>query len=94
MDHLVWVLQRLFERSEERFVGYLWRAFRLVQDIDDRRETGQGVYYTQKKPLNAAALKWRGEIESQGYSIARTAARQSHGVEPNFVPSNSHIVVV
>ena len=54
-----------------------------------------GVNFTQKKPLNAAALKWRGrKIESPGYSIVRTAARQSHGMEPNFVPGNSHIVVV
>ena len=32
---------------------------RLVHDIDDRREAGYGVWYTQKKPLNAAALEWR-----------------------------------
>ena len=31
----------------------------LVQDIDDRRRPGYGMYYTQKKPLNAAALEWR-----------------------------------
>lgn len=66
VDYFVWALQRLFERSEERYVDYLWRAFRLVQDIDDRRETGQGVNYTQKKPLNAAALKWRGENRELG----------------------------
>lgn len=29
----------------------------LVQDIDDRRKAGYGVGYTQKKPLNAAALE-------------------------------------
>ena len=40
-------------------MNYLWQDFRLVQDIDDRREAGYGVYYTQKKPLNAAALEWR-----------------------------------
>ena len=35
------------------------KLFWSVQDIDDRREAGYGVYYTQKKPLNAATLEWR-----------------------------------
>ena len=57
LDYFVWALQRLYERHEERFVTYLWRAFRFVQDVDDRRKAGYGMYYTQKKPLNAAALE-------------------------------------
>ena len=61
VDYFVWALQRLYERGEDRYVKYLWQAFRLVQDIDDRRKAGYGVYYTQKKPLNAAALEWRQE---------------------------------
>ena len=59
VDYFIWALQRLYERGEERYVNYLWRDFRLVQDMDDRRKAGYGVYYTQKKPLNAAALEWR-----------------------------------
>ena len=59
VDYFVWALQRLYERGEARYVKYLWKAFRLVQDIDDRRSAGYGVYYTQKKPLDAAALEWR-----------------------------------
>ena len=59
VDYFVWALQRLYERGEDRYVKYLWKAFRLVQDIDDRRAAGYGVYYTQKKPLDAAALEWR-----------------------------------
>ena len=57
VDYFIWALQRLYELGEERYVNYLWPAFRLVHDIDDRREAGYGVYYTQKKPLNAAALE-------------------------------------
>lgn len=34
--------------------------------IDDRREAGYGVYYTQKKPLNAAALVWRENKKKPG----------------------------
>ena len=66
VDYFVWALQRLYERGEDRYVKYLWRAFRLVQDIDDRRAAGYGVYYTQKKPLDAAALEWRVENKELG----------------------------
>lgn len=59
VDYFVWALQRLYERDEERYLLYLWDAFRLVHDIDDMREAGYGAYYTQKKPLAAAALRWR-----------------------------------
>lgn len=47
------------EAGKERYVEYLWSGFRLVQDIDDTRKAGYGAYYTQRKPLNAAALAWR-----------------------------------
>ena len=66
VDYFVWALQRLYERHEERYVSYLWRAFRLVQDVDDRRQAGYGMYYTQKKPLNAAALEWRQQKKTPG----------------------------
>ena len=59
VDYFVWALQRLYERDEDRYLVYLWDAFRLVHDIDDMREASYGLYYTQKKPLTAAALKWR-----------------------------------
>ena len=38
----------------------------LSQDVDDRRRAGYGMYYTQKKPLNAAALEWRQEKKEPG----------------------------
>lgn len=59
VDYFTWALQRLYELSEDRYVTYLYPSFHLVQDIDDQRTAGYGVYYTQKKPLNAAALAWR-----------------------------------
>ena len=36
-------------RPYEISASRLQRAFRLVQDIDDRWETGYGVYYKRKK---------------------------------------------
>jgi len=59
VDYFTWALQRLYEMNEDRYVTYLWPSFYLVQDIDDKRRAGYGVYYTQKKPLNTAALAWR-----------------------------------
>jgi hypothetical protein len=56
-DYFLWALQRLYERREDRYVRLLWPAFRLVHDLDDTRQAKYGVYYTQKKPLNAAALE-------------------------------------
>ncbi len=56
VDYFIWALQRLYERGEERYLTYLWKAFRLVHDIDDTSKTDYGVYYTQNRPLTAAAL--------------------------------------
>lgn len=58
-DYFLWALQRLYERGEDRYLAYLWPQCHLVQDIDDTRQTRYGVYYTQKKPLTAAALAER-----------------------------------
>ena len=61
VDYFVWALQRLYERDEDRFLTYLWEAFRLVHDIDDTRQFIDGVYYTQKNPLTVEALRGRKE---------------------------------
>ena len=37
----------------------LWGVGFRFSGIDGRREVGYGVRYTQKKPLNAAAVEWR-----------------------------------
>jgi len=66
VDYFTWALQRLYEKGEERYLNYLWHAVHLVQDIDDKRVAGYGVYYTQKKPLDAAALEWRKQNKMPG----------------------------
>jgi hypothetical protein len=55
-DYFLWALQRLYERGEDRYLAYLWPQVHLVQDVDDTRQAKYGTYYTQKKPLTAAAL--------------------------------------
>ena len=59
VDYFVWALQRLYERDEERFLLYIWDAFRIVHDIDDTRKTDNGTFYTEKNPLTAEVLQWR-----------------------------------
>lgn len=66
VDYFTWAVQRLYEKGEDRYLNYLWKSVHLVQDIDDKRAAGYGVYYTQKKPLNAAALEWRKQNKKPG----------------------------
>lgn len=61
-DYFLWALQRCYEKQEDRYLEYLWPAFRSVMDIDDRRSRGYGEYYTPKKPLTLAALAGRPHI--------------------------------
>jgi len=65
-DYFTWALQRLYEKGEDRYLSYLWKSVHLVQDINDKRAAGYGAYYTQKKPLNAAALEWRKQNKKPG----------------------------
>lgn len=57
VDYLLWALQRLYERGEERYWEYVAAKASLVHDVDDRRENDWGVYYTKKNPLTKEKLK-------------------------------------
>jgi hypothetical protein len=48
-DYLLWALQRLYEKGEERYVSAIWPAVRLIHDVDDTRDAVYGRYYTQQK---------------------------------------------
>ena len=85
VDYFTWALQRLYERHEERYVKYLGDAIRVVLDLDDKRKAGYGRYYTRKKRIVPILSPEGMKEKSQGYRIARTAAHQSHGMEPNFI---------
>ena len=62
VDYFLWALQRTFEKHEDRFLRLLWPQCSLVIDADDSREKEYGRYYTQQRPLTAAALK-----QAEGY---------------------------
>jgi hypothetical protein len=58
-DYFLWALQRFYERGELRYIELLWDSVSVIHDVDDTRQTKYGIYYTQKKPLTAAALQKR-----------------------------------
>jgi len=58
-DYLLWALQRMFERGEERYLDYVWPMVRLVRDSDDVSKSPVGVYYTQDSPMTVESLKGR-----------------------------------
>jgi hypothetical protein len=62
VDYLLWSLQRLYERREDRYLRLMWPLVRLVIDIDDKRQHDYGEYYTQKNELSAETLKREPEI--------------------------------
>ncbi|MEJ7591028.1 MAG: DUF3800 domain-containing protein [Planctomycetaceae bacterium] len=53
VDYYLWAIQRLYERSEDRFLELVWSQAGLIHDVDDTRQAEYGVYYTQRKPLTA-----------------------------------------
>jgi len=61
VDYFIWALQRLYEKNDGRYLDYLYFAVGMIQDIDDKRKAGYGVYYTQRNPLNIEAIRWRRE---------------------------------
>ncbi len=51
VDYFLWALQRFCEKSEERYIEYLWPSIHLVRDLDDKRKSGAGKHYTQERPI-------------------------------------------
>jgi hypothetical protein len=54
-DYCLWALQRLYERSEDRFFNLLAPKIGLIHDVDDTRKSGAGAYYTRSNPLTLDA---------------------------------------
>lgn len=51
VDYLLWAVQRLVERGEDRYFESMSRHYRLVQDLDDFRTTPYGAWYSKSNPL-------------------------------------------
>jgi len=57
IDYYLWALQRLYERGEDRFFELLRSGYRLIVDLDDKRNKPYGEYYTDGNPLDMRKIK-------------------------------------
>ncbi len=57
IDYYLWALQRLFERGEDRYFELLRPQYRLIMDLDDRRNRRYGEWYSDSNPLSPGKLK-------------------------------------
>jgi hypothetical protein len=56
-DYFLWAIQRVYTKGEDRYARFVWPKVRLVHDVDDRRKSPIGMYYGEKTPLTAEAIK-------------------------------------
>ena len=56
-DYFLWALQRLYSKRDDRYLSYVYPAVGMVHDLDDTRQHGYGVYYSQGNPLTADKLQ-------------------------------------
>lgn len=74
VDYFLWVLQRLYEREDDRFLSLIWPKARLIMDIDDQRNKGYGEWYSTAKPLTLESVRERpGDIGISGRTAEHTA---------------------
>ncbi len=57
VDYFLWALQRVYTKGEDRFLRALWPQVSVVVDVDDRRKSPAGRYYTREDPLTAESIK-------------------------------------
>ncbi|MEW5956517.1 MAG: hypothetical protein AB1801_02255 [Chloroflexota bacterium] len=56
IDYYLWALQRLYEQGEERFFLLLAGDYRLIMDLDDKRNKPYGQWYSDSNPLRLDKL--------------------------------------
>jgi hypothetical protein len=56
IDYYLWALQRLYERREDRFFLLLAQDYRLIMDLDDKRNKAYGEWYSDSNPLRVDKL--------------------------------------
>jgi len=57
IDYYLWAIQRLYEKGEDRFFNYLAKDFRLIMDLDDKRNNVYGEWYSDSNKLSLKKLK-------------------------------------
>lgn len=56
VDYYSWALMRFYEKREDRYLDYLWSQFKVVVDLSDKRKTGAGMHYSQKRRLSLTSI--------------------------------------
>lgn len=56
VDYYLWAVQRLLERGEERFFEALAPHYRLIMDLDDKREKQYGAWYSDTNKFELAKI--------------------------------------
>jgi hypothetical protein len=51
VDYYLWALQRLYERREDRYFAVIADGFRLIMDIDNKKNRRYGEWFTDRNPL-------------------------------------------
>ncbi len=57
IDYYLWALQRLIERGEDRFFNLLHKDYRIIMDLDDKRNKAYGEWYSDSNPLTLKKIK-------------------------------------
>ncbi len=52
IDYYLWALQRMFERKEDRYFELLKDNYSLIIDLDDKRKTEYGEYYSSRNRIS------------------------------------------
>ena len=56
IDYYLWALQRLYERGDDQFFLPLAKDYRMIMDLDDRRNKPYGEWYKDSNPLTLKKL--------------------------------------
>lgn len=57
IDYYLWALQRCYERDDDQFFLPLAKKYRLIMDLDDKRNKPYGEWYADRNPLTLEKLK-------------------------------------
>lgn len=56
-DYYLWALQRLYEKEEIDFLELLIDDYKLIQDVDDKRDHGYGEWYNKENVISVDKIK-------------------------------------
>jgi hypothetical protein len=57
VDYLLWAVQRMYERQEDRFYDLMEDKYKLIMDLDDKRNKQYGEWYTDQNRLSLDKIK-------------------------------------